>query len=494
VLLGILFSSLAFADGSPSLLSKQIGWTAANLDNPQVVAMFTQTFSESASTADAETRAQGQRLLSVIKLRERLEKCQLEQTGSLGIREAIEKALGPAATATGEPCDCDTLKSSAPQVLQFKNEIDEHFKDEARKDILALAKKNLAATSSYWSEIEKQNSADIAVNLTEREFTMLDEPPRVGAELLLYTDAIGRRKDKSYVSRRDVESAFKEVKTELKSNENYLSKLSSDSAHDALKKLITTNPGAVAQYLAAHPEALDMICSVLQDIDASLIRNERIDNAFFWGGWVVAGVLIASGVGAVAGGTMAGTLATVAAGTALVGTATGVSDAAYSANKTHKAFIVAQSMRSSAYAEGLSDQSKRRLEAANAEAYSELQSAVFATASILPYGAAFKVMKKIAVSSKLGSAARAAKEGAKVEADSVRGIASTLTDLSQDKKAYEVILSASKELNETEMAEFLGGLSALSKAEQKEVLRLLKDKPEKAGAAMKAATEKGICR
>lgn len=508
--LGFAFGSFATAKDEVTLLSQQIGWTAANLENKNVVTQFQNTFKElkadkaklarlQNSKGDLEGRKilrQGEQLQAVIQLQEKLKKCELEQGGALGIRESISKALGTEAQGY---CDCDDLTSVAPKVLRFKSDLDQSFKKEAQQEIIANAQAQMQATKEYWGKLsrsygKKEAAIDLAIELAAKERNIANETPKAGAELLLYTRALKDRTNKNYVAVSDVQNAFNEVQTELKSNAEYLQTMTNTDPDTALKKLLSTNPAAAAQYLMAHPEAHDIICNALKSIDHSLARDEKIDNAFFWGGMVIAGVLIATGIGAVAGVAAAGTLATIAAGTALVGTATGVGEAAYRSNRTHDAYIEAQNIRSSSYAQGLSPEALERIQNANDKAYDELGNAGFATLTILPYGYAFKYMRSVAMASRLGSTARLAKEGAKVEAESVSALAATLKEISSDDQLLKILHKSSAKVSETEMAEFLGYLSSLPIEEKKQIYALMKAQPDRVPSAIQKTSKKVVCK
>ncbi|MDD0852108.1 hypothetical protein HBN50_03325 [Halobacteriovorax sp. GB3] len=79
-----------------------------------------------------------------------------------------------------------------------------------------------------------------------------------------------------------------------------------------IKRLIKTNPAAVGQLLANHPEYAQSICDLIIDIEDNDESDEFWDETFFWGGIIVGGALMVTGLVAVGGVLVARTLATTA--------------------------------------------------------------------------------------------------------------------------------------------------------------------------------------
>ncbi|MFV8248497.1 tolA protein [Bdellovibrio bacteriovorus] len=508
LLLALCSPNLATADSDLELLyTKQIAWTAANLEDPKVVASFRSSFqnlvadkSKMQQLQTAEGRKillQGNSLLAVIQLKERLQQCLLTHAAAKGVSEALAKALDSQALSGGI---CAEFVEQEKKLQVFGKDMEKNLKEEARAKILGSAQKQLTSTQAYWKEASNQDTLDIAVELTDREREMKVKPPQAGTELLLYTKAIRERKNKNVIVQADVKKAFAEVQTELKNHADYLAEAAQGDIDESLQKLLVTNPAASAQYLMENPGALDMICKVLQGYDQKAQRNETLDKAIFWGGLVVGGVLLATGIGAgvgamvLSGTAAAGTLTTVAAGAALAGTIAGGGEAVYASSKAHESFIEARDLRASAFAEGSSQAAFGKADAATDQAYSELAEAGFSAASIIPFGAGLKVMKNAAQASKLGSYAKVANEGAKVEAASVKSIATSLKEISSDKDVLKVLENSQKKVDSEEMGMFLGYLSDLPQAERKEVLALLKKKPEKAADAIRESSKSGVCK
>lgn len=79
-----------------------------------------------------------------------------------------------------------------------------------------------------------------------------------------------------------------------------------------IKRLLKTNPAAVGQLLINKPEYAKMVCNLIVDIENADETDETWDEVFFWGGIVVGGVLMATGLVVVGGAIIARTVATTA--------------------------------------------------------------------------------------------------------------------------------------------------------------------------------------
>ncbi|WII71957.1 tolA protein [Bdellovibrio sp. 22V] len=505
------FTSVGEAAASSSqlelLYTKQIAWTAANLEDPKVVASFRASFKELLgdknklaqlkSSEGQRLLQQGQNLLAVTLLKERLDKCLLTHENAKSISAALSKAMNSQVLNADV---CATLVEEEKKLQSFSKEMEKSMKEEARKAILASAKKQLNSTQAYWKEAAKKDSLDLAVELTDREREITVKPPQAGTELLLYTKAIRERKNKEVIVQNDVKKAFTEVQAELQTHEKYLKDVEHKNLDESLQSLLVTNPAAAAQFLINNPGALDLVCRLLQDYDKTARNKETLDKAIFWGGLVIGGVLVATGIGAgvgavvLSGTAAAGTLTTVAAGAALAGTIAGGGEAIYASSKAHASFIEASNLRASAFAENSSQDAFAKADKVKDKAYSELAEAGFSAASIVPFGAGLKVMKNAAQASKLGSYARVAKEGGKVEAEAVRSLATSLKEISSDKKVLSVLEESQKNVDSEEMGMFLGYLSHLPQNERKEVLKLIKEKPEKVPEAIRKSSKNGVCK
>lgn len=475
-----------------SLYSKQIAWAAANIENPEVVRQFRVSFRKlltdktdltSLQTGEGpQILQQGKNLLRAMDLQEKLQQCALEQSNARSIRDLIGSALGQQALTSPA---CDELAASTPKIFKFSRELEAHLEQEARDQMIAIAQSQLQQTQNYWAESEKQDATNLALDLTERELDIKTNPPKAGTELLLYTQALQNRKNKTFVTKVDVKNAFSEIRNELQTNKDYLQEMNAKNPSLAIRRLLKTNPGAAAQYLIAHPEAMDLICKNLQALDQKQSIEDALDKTFFWGGMVIAGVLIVSGVGALAGGALAGTLATVAAGTAIAGTVTATGDVLYTSSKAQESYVEMQNIRSSVYAEGLSTKGTKRIDEAHDKVQSDLMSAGFSAVSVVPFGAGFKVMKNVA---------KAARSGAKAEVEATKSLTTAFKEIADNKPVLKALEAAQSKVPEEEMGEFLGYLSSLSPSEKARVYALIKAKPDKLPEAIREASKSGVCK
>lgn len=487
--------------------SKQIAWTAANMDDPKVVSAFKTSFhnllsdkKKLAQLQNSEGKLvlqQGQNLLVAADLKAHLEKCVISTAAAKGVAEALAKALNIKALT---PIDCFEPVAQEKKLQQFSRDLQSNMQDDAKQKILNIASQQLKSTQKYWQEAAKQDSLDVAVDLMDRERDLKSRPAQQGVELLFYTKSLQERKLKTAISQVDVKNAFKEVQGELQKHEDYLKDLSKKSSDEALQNLVISNPAATAEYLLKNPGSVDMICKILQSYDSKVGRQETIDKAVFWGGLVVGGVLLVTGIGAgvgavvLSGTAAATTLTTVATGVALAGTVVGGGETLYASSKAYNSFVDASALKSSAYAEGISGAAFNKAEETKKQAYSELAEAGFSAVSIIPFGSGMKAMKQAAQASRLGSLSKVATEGAKVEAASVKSLAVSLKEVAADKDVLKVLEKSQKEVSSDEMGMFLGYLSDLSASERQQVLTMIKQKPEKVSQAIRESSTGGVCK
>ncbi|WP_253696650.1 tolA protein [Bdellovibrio bacteriovorus] len=501
-----LLSWSSHSQANEAVLSKQIGWAAANIENPAVTAAFKTSFEKfvqdpankkiSESKEGKQLLSQGRGLLNVVSLQEKLKKCAVKEEASQEVQKALIAALNGKAAA--DLSSYDPCREQAPELL-FAKDLVEHQKVQSQKRILSIAQSQVQQTRSYWKNVKSQDAIDTAVELMEKERDLKDSPPKAGVELLLYTQAIKKRSNRNVITGANVHSALKEVEGELDKHQKYLEDLAKTSSDEALQQLVVSNPAATAQYMLENPESYELLCRSLQSYDEGVSKKAFIDKAVFWGGLVVGGVLLATGIGAgvgamvVSSATAASALTTVAAGAALAGTVTAGGEVLYSSSKSHSSFIEAQTLRSAGFSEASSSNMKRA-DQATERAYDELAEAGFSAVSIVPLGAGFKYMKNAAAASKLGSASKVASEGTKVEKETVQALSASLKEISSDKKALKVLEDSSKQVSSEEMGTFLGYLSDLPAQQRKEVLDLIKEKPDRVAKSIRESTQSGVCR
>ncbi|KHD89105.1 MAG: hypothetical protein OM95_04535 [Bdellovibrio sp. ArHS] len=483
--------------------AKKLAWTAANINSTEVTRAFHGTYQsilnspaqypEFDSSEGKKLLRQSENLMGVLKLKERLNQCPVGHAKAMAALNNLDASLAAHALDSNNCVTENTPRSSAQDLGKVARHVEEDRKQKAKEKILSYAQAQLNTTKTYWEDIAKKKSAvDIAVDLTVREKDLDINPPSEGVDLLFYTKAITKRSDKKFIRAKDVKEALKEVQGELQTHQNYLNDISGENDVDEnLQNLIVSNPAAAARFLMENPDSFDLICKTLQDYDKRAQRNEKLEKVVFWGGLVVGGVLLATGIGAGAGALVlsgtaaAGTLATVAAGSAIAGTALGAAETVYSSSRAHQLFIEAQTARASAFAETGSRDRFSQMQNLESEANEELISASLSAASMIPFGAGFKVMK---------NAAKASRAAQMSEVAATKALSGTLKEVANDKVALEVFEKAQKKVSNEEMGEFLGVLSQLPAHQQQEILKLAKEKPDSLAKAIRESTKPGVCR
>lgn len=498
-----LFSFAAKSAEVELLYTKQLAWTAANMEDPQVVASFEKSWqkllADPAQLSQLQTSEgqrlleQGQRLQGVIHLKENLKKCLLSSSSAQVVSQTLDKALSLKALSD---CNCSVAKDPGQKLQNFNQQVQDQMMSDAKNKMLALAQQQLQSTRSYWSKVQKEDSANISADLLNKERNIKTQPPQEGVALLLYTHALQDRKDKNLISKTDVKNAFSEVQNELQTHEDYLHKMGSEKPTEALQDLLITNPAAAAEYLLQNPSSLEMICKILQSYDTQVKRHAIANKVFFWGGLVIGGVLIVSGVGsglgaavvseAVVSGvavsetvaSVTGTLAAVATGTALLGTVTAGGETIYASYQAYDAFNDARELRASIFFDGMASDSSNRANDARHEAYADLAQAGFAAVSIVPFGAGLKILKKM-----MGSSP-----------SSVQALALLLQKIASHKEVLQSLEKAQKSLSSEDMGSFLGQWSHLPTDEKEKMLTLIEEKPDKVAQAIHESSDSGVCR
>lgn len=148
-----------------------------------------------------------------------------------------------------------------------------------------------------------------------------------------------------------VKEAIKEAKTKMLDQADQLSKegvsfFGNKDTQKGIDHMSAANPFAIGQILARNPEYAGLACDSFNRIANNDEFDQKLDKAFFVGTAVLSGALILTGVGTVAGaylltgsltaGVAAGTVGgSILATTALVGTATELTSAAYYGSRAY---------------------------------------------------------------------------------------------------------------------------------------------------------------
>lgn len=149
-----------------------------------------------------------------------------------------------------------------------------------------------------------------------------------------------------------VKKAIAEAKNKMLAQADQISKegvsfFGNKDTQKGIDHMTAANPFAIGQILAKNPEYAGLACDSFNRIANNDEFDEKLDKAFFVGTAVLSGALILTGVGTVAGaylltgslsaGIAAGTVGgSILATTALVGTATELTSAAYYGSRAYE--------------------------------------------------------------------------------------------------------------------------------------------------------------
>lgn len=471
--------------------------------------------------------------LNVHKIKSLFDKC---INGSERARDLSDRIVGAAGLAQLQADPCRYFKS--PLELKGLDKLDRQLTDHMEKRVQELAleqtQKNFARTYAYWERrIDQGNSArtmsDVCLTINcshdekknlknaEDEFLslwpqserkknpediakLLNEKLKIPKEkrdlksqdeLLLFTDSL---KDKKSISTKDVLTAQKEVKSLLE--EQMISVRDMN-----LKELVRTNPAALGKVLLERPELTPIICHTINQISDNEERDAKWSKVYLWGGLIVGGALLVTGIGAglgavvLSGTAAAGTLVTVATVSAIAGTTIGVGDAVYSGSKSYQASNEALALRASLISHNGDLKTATEADAKVEEAWSELASAGIGAASLIPFGAVWKSMNKMAQASKAGSLAKVEKMAVKDRTDAIKNMGQTIRELG-DPQMEKILLNAKAQVTDDEYGSFIGLLSQLAPEERLLVMSRMKAHPEKVSEAIKKGAKSGeeICK
>lgn len=368
---------------------------------------------------------------------------------------------------------CEKIKCSASEKKNLKNAEDEFL--------------------SQWPQSErKKNPQDIAKLLNEKiKIAPEKRDLKSQDELLLFTETL---KEKKSVSKNDVLTAQKEVKGLLEEQIQSVRNMN-------LKELVKTNPAALGKVLLERPELTPVICHTINQIADNEEDEATWNKVYLWGGLIVGGALLVTGIGAgigaavLSGTVMAGTLVTVATASAVAGTAIGVGDAVYASNKSYKASNEALALRASLISRNGDRKTADEANAKMDEAWSELAVAGIGAASLIPFGAVWKTMNKMAQVSKVGSLAKVEQMAIKDKTEAIKSLGQTIREL-KDPQLEKVLLNAKSQVTDEEYGSFLGQLSQLTTEQRLLVMSRMKAHPEKVSEAIRKGAQKGeeICK
>lgn len=331
----------------------------------------------------------------------------------------------------------------------------------------------------------KKSSQSVAEYLNERKKTSL-ENLKSQDELLLFTSAL---KDKKSISAIDVIKAQSEVTGLMKDQLKAIRSMD-------LKELVKTNPAALGQILLNNPEWTPFVCESIHQITNNEESQATWNQVYFWGGLVVGGTLLVTGIGAgvgavvLSGSAMAGTLTTVATVSAIAGATLGLTDTVYSGGKSYLAAQEAASLRASTISRNGDTKSIQEAQAKVDEAWNELTSAGIGAASVVPFGSLWRAMSKAAQATRAGGVSQIARMTAAEDEAAIRSLSQTIKEIT-DPDIEKILIKAKSQVTEEEYGSFLGQLSQLAPETRAKILELMKTKPEKVSEAIKKGSKAG---
>lgn len=471
--------------------------------------------------------------LSVHQIKDLFDRCLSDNSRAKGLGQRIVDSAGSADYQVG-PCHIFSDPAELKTLDKLDSDLARHMEKSVTELALDQSQKNFARTYTYWERRIDQGSApqslsDVCERIncsksekesfkeTESEFLnnwpesernkkpqdialLLNEKVKIAPEkrnlksqdeLLLFTKTL---KDKKSISSKDILEAQKEVKGLLEEQMQSVRKMN-------LKELVKTNPAALGQVLLNRPELTPVICNIINQIADSEESEATWNKVYLWGGLIVGGALLVTGIGAglgavvLSGTAMAGTLVTVATASAIAGTAIGVGDTIYSGNKSLEASNEALALRASLISQNGDSETSAESEAKMDEAWSELTSAGIGAVSIVPFGTIWKVMGKTALASRAGSLAKVEQMAAKEKAAGIKNLGQTIRELN-DPQMEKILLNAKVHVTDEDYGSFIGQLSQLTTEQRLLVMTKMKAHPDKVSEAIRKGAQKGkeICK
>jgi hypothetical protein len=341
-----------------------------------------------------------------------------------------------------------------------------------------------------WPESERKKAPlDIANILNQKIKNTSDSGKRnlkSQDELLLFTKTLA---DKKSISKIDVLNAQKEVKELLEGQIKTVRTMN-------LSALIKTNPAAIGQILLEKPELTTVICDSINNIAMDEEKEEAWNKVYLWGGLIVGGTLLITGVGAGIGAmvlsatTLTGTLVTIATASAIAGSAIGIGETLYSGSKALAASDEALALRASALTTNGDQKTSTEAQEQLDLAWNELTSAGISAASLIPFGSIWKVMSKTAQVSKIGSRAKVEQIALKDKTEALKELGQTIREL-KDPQLEKILIKAREQVSDEEYGSFLGQLSQLTQEQRLLVMTRMKEHPDKVSEAIRKGSQKG---
>ncbi|MBA2404398.1 MAG: hypothetical protein H0V66_06475 [Bdellovibrionales bacterium] len=177
-------------------------------------------------------------------------------------------------------------------------------------------------------------------------------------------------KFKPIPSTKVIENAIVQSKKEVERYGQYLAGLSIDKkvmaakanglheVRDQLASLVRSAPASISQVLQKNPKYLGQVCSAINIANAKQQDLEDKQELYMYGGLIVGGTLMLTGVGSAIGSSILGgslLLSTIGTTSALAGTAYGLGELAYLSDRSHTLQKDYDALKGSLFSKGSTD-------------------------------------------------------------------------------------------------------------------------------------------
>lgn len=260
-----------------------------------------------------------------------------------------------------------------------------------------------------------------------------------------------------------------EASRNIESRSSYLKRNFVSKRNEDLKKLLRTNPAAIGQQLFEKPFYAHKVCELIGEVSKDDEQEKLIDDIWFYGGMVVGGALLVTGIGAgvgawvLAGTAASATLATVAATTGIVGTLVGLSEAGYHTHEYFEARSEKAAIEGAIMSGGGDSQSPQELQDSISDMRSAGYSAIMAGAfSAVELGTLYGAAKVYLQSAKIAEGSGHVRQAGL--------ITSTLESISKSPKLIAMLDNLRRVVGSDKLAKFIGHLSNASEKVRIQIL------------------------
>lgn len=475
-------------------LAESIGLASAYLDSLVVQRAFdNQLQSLQTQFPDAFTDPMGQELLRQAEqvqrarvIHKNLSECANQQNLSMHDIDRLVHSLMLVNSPSLSCMDIESFYQSAQTSNTSQNLL------QMEGQILQIAKSNLTSTRTFWQEQQNNDSLEMAIELSVRSLD--PTPPTSGLELMLLTEALKYPTQSHLVRKEHMEQAFQEIETEIDKELSLLEERKTQSPRayqENLKYLIQHHPVAVATVLLQTPEESAQLCGLLAELDQERQNQRETDELVQWGGLIIGGLLIATGIGSWAGaglitGTAAASLSTATMGVAAASIAYTGGEVIYTANRSQQSFMEAYHLRRSQITgASLLDESEA-VDAVTREAREHMVASLLSSTGLIPFGLGVRGLQ---------ATSRGTIRGGASQLDTYRGATQTYEAVKANPNWTQGLIHLRNQSSAEDVAELLGHLAQVPQALRHQVLNSISGNISEASRRLPRALENGrMCR